>query len=141
MDRSRNTSAAEIRTCLILNVLFRMPLCQTTGFGESLLRLFRLDWAAAKFSTLSKCWKPVPSISPGAMWAMPPDLPNLLSRIPAGVETLHRNGAARGRPFRTRSHPACLGRWTAGCPPVRSWDGFALTGESLPVPRLEGAAG
>ena len=37
-----------------LKVLFRLPLRQTTGFVESLLRLVGLDWAVPDFSTLSR---------------------------------------------------------------------------------------
>ena len=37
---------AAFQTCLTLKVLFGMPLRQTTGFVQSLLRLFGLDWAA-----------------------------------------------------------------------------------------------
>ena len=45
---------AAIQTCLTLKVLFGMALRQTMGFGESLLRLVGLDWAAADYSTLSR---------------------------------------------------------------------------------------
>lgn len=37
-----------------LKVLFGMPLRQTTGFVQSLLRLVGLDWAAPDFSTLCR---------------------------------------------------------------------------------------
>jgi len=38
-------SDAAIQTCLTIKVLFGMPLRQTTGFVESLLRLVGLDWS------------------------------------------------------------------------------------------------
>lgn len=44
-------SDTAIQTCLTLKVLFGMPLHQTTGFDQSLLRLVGLDWAAPDFST------------------------------------------------------------------------------------------
>ena len=37
-----------------LKVLFGMPLRQTTGFVQSLLRLVGLDWAVPDFSTLCR---------------------------------------------------------------------------------------
>lgn len=45
---------AAIHTCLTLKVLFGMPLRQTAGFAESLLRLVGLDWAVPDFSTLCR---------------------------------------------------------------------------------------
>lgn len=50
--RQQEFSDAAIQTCLTLKVLFGLPLRQTTGFGESLLRLVGLDWAVPDFSTL-----------------------------------------------------------------------------------------
>ena len=47
-------SDAAIQTCLTLKVLFGLPLRQTTGFVQSLLRLVGLDWAALDFSTLCR---------------------------------------------------------------------------------------
>ncbi len=47
-------SDAAIQACLTLKVLFGMPLRQTTGFVESLLRLIGLDWAVPDSSTLSR---------------------------------------------------------------------------------------
>ena len=44
--RPQQFSDAAIQTCLTLKVLFGMPLRQTTGFVQSLLRLLGLDWAA-----------------------------------------------------------------------------------------------
>ena len=43
---------AAIQVCLTMKVLFGMPLRQTTGFVESLLRLAGLDWKVPDFSTL-----------------------------------------------------------------------------------------
>jgi hypothetical protein len=50
--RQHRFSDATIQTCLTLKVLFGMPLRQTTRFGQSLLQLVGLDWAAPDFSTL-----------------------------------------------------------------------------------------
>ncbi|MEQ5872940.1 IS5 family transposase [Sagittula sp. NFXS13] len=52
--RQQQFSDAAIQTCLTIKVLFGMPLRQTTGFVESLLRLVGLDWAVPDFSTLSR---------------------------------------------------------------------------------------
>lgn len=47
-------SDAAIQTCLTIKVLFGLPLRQTTGFVESLLKLVGLDWAVPDFSTLCR---------------------------------------------------------------------------------------
>jgi hypothetical protein len=52
--RQQQFSDAAIQACLTLKVLFGMPLRQTTGFVQSLLRLVGLDWAAPDFSTLCR---------------------------------------------------------------------------------------
>jgi hypothetical protein len=52
--RQQQFSDAAIQTCLTLKVLFGMPLCQTTGFVQSLLRLVGLDWTTPDFSTLCR---------------------------------------------------------------------------------------
>ena len=52
--RQLRFSDAAIQTCLTLKVLFGMPLRQTTGFVQSLLRLVGLDWAVPDFSTLCR---------------------------------------------------------------------------------------
>ena len=52
--RHPNFSDAAIQTCLTMKVLFGMPLSQTTGFVESLLRLAGLDWTVPDFSTLHR---------------------------------------------------------------------------------------
>ena len=52
--RQQHFSDAAIQTCLTLKVLFGMPLRQTTGFVQSLLRLVGLDWAVPDFSTLCR---------------------------------------------------------------------------------------
>ena len=52
--RQQQFSDAAIQTCLTLKVLFGMPLLQTIGFVQSLLRLVGLDWAAPDFSTLCR---------------------------------------------------------------------------------------
>ena len=52
--RQPQFSDTAIQTCLTLKVLFGMPLRQTTGFVQSLLRLVGLDWATPDFSTLCR---------------------------------------------------------------------------------------
>jgi Transposase DDE domain len=52
--RQQSFSDAAIQTCLTLKVLCRMPLRQTKGFVQSLLRMAGLDRAAPDFSTLSR---------------------------------------------------------------------------------------
>ena len=52
--RQPTFSDAAIQTCLTMKVLFAMPLRQTTGFVESLLRLVGLDWPVPDFSTLCR---------------------------------------------------------------------------------------
>ena len=52
--RQQQFSDAAIQTCLTLKVLFGMPLCQTTGFVQSLRRLVEFDWAVPDFSTLCR---------------------------------------------------------------------------------------
>ena len=52
--RQQQFSDAAIQTCLTLKVLLGMPLRQTTGFVQSLLRLVGLDWTAPDFSTLCR---------------------------------------------------------------------------------------
>ena len=55
--RQRQFSDAAIQTCLTMKVLFGLPLRQTTGFVESLLKMVGLDWAVPDFSTLCRCQK------------------------------------------------------------------------------------
>ena len=52
--RQRQFSDAAIQTCLTMKVLFGLPLLQTTGFVESLLKMVGLDWAVPDFSTLCR---------------------------------------------------------------------------------------
>ena len=52
--REQTYSAAAIQACLTLKVLFGLPLRQTTGFVESLLKLVGLDWSVPDFSTLCR---------------------------------------------------------------------------------------
>jgi len=52
--RQQRFSDTAIQTCLTLKVLFGMPLRQTTGFVQSLLRLVGLDWAVPDYSTLCR---------------------------------------------------------------------------------------
>ena len=49
--RRQQFSDAAIQACLTLKVLFGLPLRQTTGFIESLLKLVGLGWEVPDFST------------------------------------------------------------------------------------------
>lgn len=71
--RQQHFSDSAIQTCLMLKVLFRLPLRQTTGLVASLLELGGLDWDVPDFSTLSRRMK-----------ALEIDLPK-----PAGSGPLH----------------------------------------------------
>jgi Transposase DDE domain len=53
--RQPSFSDAAIQACLTMKVLFGMPLRQTTGFVQSLLKLIGLDWVVPDFSTLCRC--------------------------------------------------------------------------------------
>ena len=52
--RQKTYSDAAIQACLTLKVLFGLPLWQTTGFVESLLKRVELDWSVPDFSTLCR---------------------------------------------------------------------------------------
>jgi hypothetical protein len=52
--RQQSFSDAAIQTCLTHKVPFGMPLRQTTGFVQSVLRLIGLDWSLPGFSTLCR---------------------------------------------------------------------------------------
>jgi hypothetical protein len=52
--RQQSFSDAAIQTYLTLKVLFGLPLRQTTGFVQSLLRLVGLDCATPDFKTLCR---------------------------------------------------------------------------------------
>ena len=52
--RQPGFSDAAIQTCLTMKVLFGMPLRQTTGFVQSLLKLVGLDRTVPDFSTLCR---------------------------------------------------------------------------------------
>jgi len=52
--RQQTYSDAAIQACLILKVLFSLPLRHTTGFVESLLHLVGLNWSVPDFSTLCR---------------------------------------------------------------------------------------
>ena len=52
--RQPSFSDAAIQTCLTMKVLFGLPLRQTTGFVQSLLKLAGLDWVVPDFSTLCR---------------------------------------------------------------------------------------
>ncbi len=50
--RQHQVSDAAIQACLTIKIVFGMPLRQTTGFVEGLLRLVGLDCAVPDYSTL-----------------------------------------------------------------------------------------
>ena len=52
--RPETFADAAIQTCLTLKVLFGLPLRQTVGLVESLIRLAGLDWPVPDFSTLCR---------------------------------------------------------------------------------------
>ena len=52
--RQQTYSDAAIQACLTFKVLFGLPLRQTTGFVESLLKRAGLDWSVPDFSTLCR---------------------------------------------------------------------------------------
>ena len=52
--RQQTYSDAAIQACLTFKVLFGLPLRQTTGFVESLLKLVGLDWVVPDFSKLCR---------------------------------------------------------------------------------------
>ncbi len=52
--RQQTYSDAAIQACLAFKVLFGLPLRQTTGFVESLLKRAGLDWSVPDFSTLCR---------------------------------------------------------------------------------------
>jgi len=54
LGRYQTFSDAAIQVCLMIKSLFQLPLRQTTGFVESLLRLCELRWTTPDFSTLSR---------------------------------------------------------------------------------------
>lgn len=52
--RQPSFSEAALQTCLTMKVLFGMPLRQTTGVVQSLLKLVGLDWVVPDFRTLCR---------------------------------------------------------------------------------------
>ena len=52
--RQQTYSDAAIQACLTLKVLFGLPLRQTTGFVDSLLKRVGLEWSVPDFSTLCR---------------------------------------------------------------------------------------
>ena len=62
--RQQQFSDAAVQACLTLKVLFGMPLRQTTGFVQNLLRLVDLDWAVPEYSTLCRRQKTMNVSSP-----------------------------------------------------------------------------
>ena len=55
--RQQIFSEAAIQFCLSIKCLFNLPLRQSLGTVESLLRLAQLDWQVPDFSTVSWCQK------------------------------------------------------------------------------------
>ena len=52
--RQQTFSDAAIQACLTIEVLFALPLRQTTGFVASLRQLMGLDWPVPDYSTLCR---------------------------------------------------------------------------------------
>jgi hypothetical protein len=52
-------SDAAVQFCLMVNVLFGLPLRQTTGMVGSIVQLAGLDWPVPDFSTLSRRQKTI----------------------------------------------------------------------------------
>ncbi len=52
--RPETFSDAAVQVCLTLKVLFGLPLRQTVGLVESLIRMAGLDWPASDYSTLCR---------------------------------------------------------------------------------------
>jgi len=52
-------SDAAIQFCLMVKVLFGLPLRQTTGMVSSILKMAGLDWPVPDFSTLSRRQKTI----------------------------------------------------------------------------------
>lgn len=59
MGRPPVFSDAAIQFCLIVKVLFGLPLRQTTGMVSSILQMAGLDWPVPDFSTLSRRQKTI----------------------------------------------------------------------------------
>lgn len=57
-------SNAAIQFCLLVKVLFKLPLTQTAGMVASLLRLAGLDWPVPDYSTLCRRQKTARCRSP-----------------------------------------------------------------------------
>jgi len=52
--RPETFSNAAVQVCLTLKVLFGLPLRQTVGLVESLIRMAGLDWPVPDYSTLCR---------------------------------------------------------------------------------------
>lgn len=52
--RPMRFSDSEIRVCLTLKLVFRLPLRQVTGLVASLLKLAKLDWPVPDYTTLCR---------------------------------------------------------------------------------------
>lgn len=57
--RNQIYSDAAIQCCLMIKVLFQLPLRQVTGFVESLIQLSGLSWPVPDYSTLSRRQKAI----------------------------------------------------------------------------------
>ena len=52
--RNQTYSDTAIQCCLMIKSLFRLSLRMVTGFVQSLIKLYRLDWTAPDYSTLCR---------------------------------------------------------------------------------------
>lgn len=101
--RQQRFSDGAIQACLMLKVLFRLPLRQTTGLVASLLELAGLDWAVPDFSTLSRPMKTLDVALPKPAGSRPLHLliDSTGIKVEGEGEWIRRNhGASRKRIWR-----------------------------------------
>ena len=101
-------SDAAIQFCLMVKVLFGLPLRQTTGMVASILQMARLDWSVPDFSTLSRRQKTI-SVDISSRRAAGPL--NLLVdstgiKVPGDGERQARKQGVQGRRQWRKVHPA-----------------------------------
>ena len=104
--RQQLFSDAAIQTCLTLKVLFGMPLRQTTGVVQGLLRLAGLYWAVPDFSTLCRRQS---EMEPWPLWGR--ESPSNAEREPP----LSRGNRPAVPPHRQHRHQT-RGRSCVACP-------------------------
>lgn len=121
-------SNAAIQTRLTLKVLFGMPLRQTTGFVQSLLRLVGQDWAVPDFSTLCRRQRQlnVAITHRGGVGSLNLLIPSrdIAAQCPAGKRTARASRPrvrASGTPVSPLSHMLCMCCRAAGGPKRRIW--------------------